>query len=174
MGEIISSIEKSVHHEVINSLLEHLRKDYVFQDVANEIESYIEKRFVEGEYNSYVTGDSFSAVLTKDLYAISKDKHLRVVYSNREYSVDNEKSMREIQEETNRKAKVSNYGFYKVERLDGNVGYIDLRNFYDPTFAGETAINAMNLVSETEVIIFDLRKNGGGSPDMIALISSIF
>lgn len=172
MGEFITEFSKSVQIEVINALRDHLGRDYVFPEIVNEIDRYIENKFLEGKYDSCETCESFSTALTEDLFKISKDKHLRVVYSERENSVDNEKSMQEIQEEMKRKAKVSSYGFYKVERLDGNVGYIDLRNFYDPAIAGETAINAMNLVANTEVIIFDLRKNGGGSPDMIALISS--
>jgi C-terminal processing protease CtpA/Prc len=172
MIDKIIQIETSVRHEVINALRDQLCKDYVFPEKADEIIEFIEKRMIDGNYDSCISGEAFSAALTEELYNISKDKHLRVVFSEKENSVDNEKSMKEIQEERNRKAKACNYGFYKVERLEGNVGYIDFRNFYDSAIAGETAINAMNLVANTDVIIFDLRKNGGGSPDMIALISS--
>ncbi len=37
-----------------------------------------------------------------------------------------------------------NFGFYKVERLPGNIGYLDFRVFMPPEVAGDTAIAAMN------------------------------
>jgi len=36
-------------------------------------------------------------------------------------------------------ARWHNFGFRKLERLRGNVGYLDLRSFSDPAYAGETA-----------------------------------
>jgi C-terminal processing protease CtpA/Prc len=39
-------------------------------------------------------------------------------------------------------------------------------------YGGETAVAAMNFLSNTDAIIIDLRNNGGGSPAMIQLITS--
>jgi len=49
---------------------------------------------------------------------------------------------------------------------------LDLRSFSDTQFASETATAAMNFLSNADAIIIDLRANGGGSPQMIQLISS--
>lgn len=65
-----------------------------------------------------------------------------------------------------------NFGFDRVERLDGNVGYIDLRGFSGTPEARDTAVAAMNFVADTDALIFDLRRNGGGSPFMIGILSS--
>jgi C-terminal processing protease CtpA/Prc len=65
-----------------------------------------------------------------------------------------------------------NYGFEKIERLPGNIGYIDLRGFQDPETGLETVAAAMNFVNNTDALIFDLRQNGGGDPGMVALICS--
>jgi retinol-binding protein 3 len=65
-----------------------------------------------------------------------------------------------------------NFGFERVERLPGNVGYLDLRGFADPALAGDLAAAAMTLLAEAGALIVDLRRNGGGSPAMIALLSS--
>jgi C-terminal processing protease CtpA/Prc len=67
-----------------------------------------------------------------------------------------------------------NFGFTKIERLSGNVGYLDLRNFHDATWAGRTAVAAMNFLANSDALIIDLRNNGGGEPSMIQLISSYF
>lgn len=65
-----------------------------------------------------------------------------------------------------------NFGFRKVERLGGNIGYIDLRNFASPDYAKETIADAMGFVANTDALIFDMRFNGGGDPAGVQLICS--
>src|SRR5262249_28373828 len=65
-----------------------------------------------------------------------------------------------------------NFGFEKLERLNGNVGSLDLRGFMDAEMGGDTVVAAMNFLANTDALIIDLRQNGGGSPAMVALISS--
>jgi C-terminal processing protease CtpA/Prc len=71
-------------------------------------------------------------------------------------------------------ARRDNFGFRKVERLDGNIGYIDFRYFADAGQAGATAVAAMNFLAYSDAVIVDLRQNGGGSPSQIQLICSYF
>jgi hypothetical protein len=65
-----------------------------------------------------------------------------------------------------------NFGFVRVERLAGNIGYVDLRGFMPPAIAGETATAAMTFLGSADAVIFDLRQNGGGDPTMVAFITS--
>jgi retinol-binding protein 3 len=67
-----------------------------------------------------------------------------------------------------------NFGFHRVERLPGNIGYIDLVTFNNPGTAGPTAAAAMGLVANCDALIIDLRHNGGGDTDMSTLLSSYF
>jgi C-terminal processing protease CtpA/Prc len=62
-----------------------------------------------------------------------------------------------------------NFRIQKVERLPGNVGYVDLRGFPPAEAAGAAVTAVMELVAGTFALIFDLRKNGGGSPDGVVL-----
>jgi retinol-binding protein 3 len=75
----------------------------------------------------------------------------------------------------------SNYGFDAVERLPGNIGYVRM-SFFAPfdraaaktpgaRRAGEAALA---LIENTDAVIFDVRRNGGGSPDMIDLLLTPF
>lgn len=66
----------------------------------------------------------------------------------------------------------NNYGLHRVERLDGNVGYIELRGFIGSPEAGGAVTAAMNLLANTDALVFDLRRNSGGSPVTIGFISS--
>jgi hypothetical protein len=70
-------------------------------------------------------------------------------------------------------AELDNYGFYRVERLPGNIGYLDIRLFYKPAWGGETAVAAMNFIANTSALIIDLRKCPGGSPDLGEASSSL-
>jgi hypothetical protein len=124
------------------------------------------------EYDAFAGPREFAETLTKHLQEVSRDKHLRLVYDpeglpRRSGPPDPEERARALADERRR-----NFGFDRVERLDGNVGYIELRGFSGTPEARETAVAAMNLVADTDALIFDLRRNGGGSPFMIGILSS--
>jgi hypothetical protein len=61
--------------------------------------------------------------------------------------------------------RLDNFGIRRVERLDGNVGYLDVRRVAVPANAGPAICAAMELVAGTYALIIDLRHNGGGSPE---------
>ena len=71
--------------------------------------------------------------------------------------------MERQQERARAQMALNNFGFEKVERLPGNIGYLDLRAFMPPMFVGETAAAAMTFLANTDAVIVDLRQNGGGS-----------
>ena len=61
--------------------------------------------------------------------------------------------------------RLDNFGIRRVERLDGNVGYLDVRRVAVPANAGPAIAAAMELVAGTYALIIDLRHNDGGSPE---------
>jgi len=61
--------------------------------------------------------------------------------------------------------RLGNFGIHRVERLAGNVGYLDVRGVPDPAIAGPAITAAMELVAGTHALIIDLRRNHGGAPD---------
>jgi hypothetical protein len=157
--------------EVIDGVLKKLAESYVFPEKAKEMEKAVRARREKKEYDGITSAKLLTETLTSHLQEVSHDKHLRVMYSHdalprpRPPSAEDRKRMREMQGK-------NNYGFEKVERLDGNVGYLDLRGFLDAEAAGETAAAAMTFLANTDALIIDLRRNGGGSPGMVALLCS--
>jgi C-terminal processing protease CtpA/Prc len=64
-----------------------------------------------------------------------------------------------------------NFGFSKIERMKGNVGYLKFDGFMEPSSgAGDVAAGAMAFLAGTDALIIDLRENGGGSPAMVAFL----
>jgi C-terminal processing protease CtpA/Prc len=168
------TIDQKTRTEVIENLAKDLQENYVFPDIAKKMAGDIQSRMKKGEYGNLTSADEFAKKLTEDLQAISKDKHLRVRYSANPIPVRKERTEPTDEEkaEFQNYVKRINFGFEKIERMDGNIGYINLRGFSDAEMGAETVAAAMKFLAHTDVLIFDLRQNGGGSPDMVALISS--
>ncbi len=167
-------IDAATKTAVIDNLLRELNDAYVFPEAAKKMESDVKNRISAKEYESITTARAFAEKLTADLQSVSKDKHLRVRYSANPIPVRKERNepTASEKEQSQWMNKRINFGFERVERLNGNIGYIDLRGFNDHEAGAETVAAAMNFVANTEALIFDLRQNGGGSPFMIQLISS--
>ncbi|MCE7053036.1 S41 family peptidase [Algoriphagus sp. AGSA1] len=174
----LSKEEISITVDSINS---KLRSNYVFPEVADKMLQILKKKLKDGKYNSLTDPTELTRQLTSDLQSISKDKHLIVVFNPsviaRELSLTDEDRANEEAEwvkELQEHLKGDNYGFREIKIMEGNVGYINLREFVDPKYGGETLSTAMHFLSNTNAIIVDLRENDGGSPWMVQLLASYF
>lgn len=65
-----------------------------------------------------------------------------------------------------------NCTFSKLEILNHNIGYIKFGAFPPPDICGPTVVAAMNFVAHTDALIFDLRENHGGDPEMVEFMVS--
>ncbi len=168
-------IDSGMRKAVIDSVLKMLTASYVIQEVADKVSQSIRERVARGDYSSITSARDLGAKLTDDLRALSNDKHIGVRYWPRSVSseVPPQRQSAEERRETNRRelARI-NHTFPKVERLPGNIGYIEFFGFTDAELGAETVAATMNFVANTDALIFDLRGNGGGSPEMVALLTS--
>ena len=168
------TIDAATRTQVIDTVLKRLNDSYVFPEVSKKMEQSIRDRVAKKEYDQITSAKEFAMTLTKDLQAVSNDKHLRVRYSNRPIPERGPRREPTAEEREERKRELSwmNHGFGKVERLAGNIGYIEFRGFMDEELGADTVAAAMNFVNGTDALIIDLRANGGGNPAMVALICS--
>ncbi len=162
--------------EVIESIAQLLEEKYVFPEMGKKMADQLKRNLKKGKYKKYQDPIAFQDVLTKDMVTISKDKHFRTVFNpkgiaeqKQAVTPEDEQKLHDQMVERN---SMGNFGFNEVKILDGNIGYLDLRSFQGTDYAGETAVAAMNFLSHADAIIIDLRQNGGGSPQMIQLITS--
>jgi C-terminal processing protease CtpA/Prc len=129
----------------------------------------------DGTYST-LAGEALAQRLTSDLRRISGDGHLRIEYSATPLPTDDQKANAEYDARQGERYYGAhlNFGFEKVERIDGNIGLLDLRVFAPVVMGGATAVAAMQLLAYTDALIIDLRRNGGGDGDMAALLMSYF
>src|SRR5580692_2781514 len=177
--------------EIVTTALELLRANYVFPEVAERAATAVETRLAAGEYDD-LDEPALAELLTGHLNEICDDKHLRVwaprgprpsgpgrggpggpggpgtrrpggpgARPRGEEPDDHEARVLAMR----RMGRLDNFGIHRVERLDGNVGYLDLRRVPVPAIAGPAMAAAMELVAGTYALIIDLRRNGGGAPD---------
>ncbi len=168
------TIDAATRSSVIESALKKLNDFYVFPETAKKMEQAVRERMGRKEYDQITSAKALATTLQNHLQEVSHDKHLRMMYSAEALPPErnnHEPGPEEIARQLEFMRTV-NFGFEKVERLPGNVGYIDLRGFQPAEFGAETVVAAMNFLANTDALIIDLRRNGGGEPAMVALISS--
>jgi CubicO group peptidase (beta-lactamase class C family) len=168
-GEV--QLDAATRKAVIEGALKNLNDAYVFPEIAKKMEAAIRARVERKEYEQITNPQMLVSMLTAHLQEVSHDKHLRVVFNREGFPQRQQPGKAELEKER-AAASLLNFGFQKVERLEGNVGYIDLRGFQEADWAAETAAAAMNFLANTDALIFDMRNNGGGQPEMVQLLCS--
>jgi hypothetical protein len=187
--------EQLSSREIVIKALALLRENYVFPELAEQVATAVEMRLAAGEYDS-LDEITLTELLTSHLQETSGDRHLRVQLGgargpgrrepgrgpgepgrgpgepdrDRADQDSGEPADREVRRlQMRRRGRLDNFGIHRVERLDGNIGYLDLRRVPTPEIAGPAITAAMELVAGTYALIIDLRRNGGGSPHGVAL-----
>jgi hypothetical protein len=165
---------------VIEAVIAQVRARHYSADKAALAERMLRARMKRGDYDAITGGRELADVLTEHLVRDGQDAHFIVLYSERPVprnlplpwepaSPEEEKFRAEREEHWRRRALREAQGIHRVERLEGNVGYLRLTSLPEAKFAGEAAAAAMRLLSATDALIIDLRGNGGGDNGLVAL-----
>lgn len=174
VGAVIESVklDAAEKQRVIDGVTKNLKESYVYPDLAEKMEDAIRSHQKHGDYDEITDPDVFANRLTRDLRAVSQDKHLGVNFSPVKLPADLQKHSADEEAEFRKMLERSNCEFQKVEVLPRNIGYVKFDAFADPSICGPTVVAAMNFLAHVDAIIFDLRENGGGDPKMVAMIST--
>ncbi|MEM9164072.1 MAG: S41 family peptidase, partial [Cyanobacteria bacterium P01_F01_bin.4] len=166
-------LDAATRTAVINRIADSLDR-YAFQEMAAKIQADLRDRIAKDGYSDLKSGLQLSETLTAQLQTLGKDLHLRVHFSREplpHLDADADPTPEELAQQR-QLSQLRNFDFNKIERLTGNVGYLQLFSFEPPEFAGDTAAAAMAFLAQTSALIIDIRHNRGGSPGMVALLCS--
>ncbi len=162
--------------QVIERLSLLLSERYVFPEKAEECVARLASELAQGTFDDYSDISTLGPRLTMILQDVTGDKHLRVhprspgpVAPASEPTDEQEAALRARMLEQGRR---NNFGFEQVFRVEENVGVLDLRGFSATEFAQHTAVGAMQFLGSCDALVFDLRQNGGGDPEMVQLLQS--
>lgn len=142
---------------------------YVFPDVGEQVVDLLRTREAAGDFAGISTDEDFGIAVTETMQSINGDRHLRLLHSINAIP-GKEDDTAEVADDVAYRDEVilSAGGIAAVQRLDGNVGYLDIRVLHAANVAAPIASAAMTLVAGTDVLLVDLRRCPGGSPLMVA------
>jgi hypothetical protein len=170
-----TTIDAITRARVIENVLRRLDEGYIFPKKAVEMRQAVREQARRGRYDHIANARALADTLTVDLRAVSRDRHLEVVYQSRGVrdEVPDQQPSAEERRELDTYARRANYGLERAERLPGNVGYLEIRSFnFDAARVDSALSAAMNFLANTAALIIDVRRNGGGEPAMVAAVCS--
>jgi hypothetical protein len=164
---------------VIDAAAKNLRQHYAYPDVGQKMADSLLAHEKNGDDDAAGDGAAFADLLTNQMRDVSHDRHLELAYSHEPLPAsrfdaqgrplgptpDDHARYRKIMER-------ENCTFEKTEILAHNIGYLKLNSFPDPSICRPTAVGAMASLNHVDAIIFDLRNNRGGEPEMVTLMAA--
>jgi hypothetical protein len=163
-----ATVEKSERDGVIEALATKLTAGYVLPEAVGRITQALRSANSAGEYDGK-TPQEFADAMGRTLRNAGHDKHFAVFYQPAPTVSPAAATLSVEQRER------LNFGFGKLERLRGNVGYLELVNFSDlRQQSAETASALLSTLANFDAIIVDLRRNSGGHDPMMAFIATYF
>ncbi|EME98018.1 S41 family peptidase [Streptomyces mobaraensis NBRC 13819 = DSM 40847] len=162
----------TTHHDLLEAALARITTGYVFPEKTAAIDAAIRRRLDEGAYEDLDVRELCDRV-TEDLQSVCPDKHLRLLWVEEPQSMDEEPED-VARARFARYAKRNNYGVRRVEQLDDNIGYLDLRMIAPADVGGPAIAAAMQLLAPTAALVIDLRQCRGGAPEGVQLWCSYF
>ena len=186
------AIDAATRRAIVDSVAHVLEARYVDAQVARLLAAAIRARRDSGVYDTIREPAAFGAALMRDLQRVAADRHLRISYEpEREYALGGPPSAgaarvmppaapggaiawRRIDPRDSATIARTNFAFRKVERLPGNIGYLQLDQFVPLDLSRDAAVAAMAVLAGSDAVIIDLRDNVGGSPDLVDLLASYF
>jgi tetratricopeptide (TPR) repeat protein len=153
---------------VFQKIYSLLKTKYVLSNQAIEYAIEFKKKYESGYYKSFTDSKAFAKQITADLIHITNDKHIN--FRVKEPSGIGEKPEGSLHHPIRYHILGinENKGFSKIEWIEGNIGYLDIRRFYTISDNKDLVISALKFISNANAIIIDLRENGGGSGDYLS------
>jgi hypothetical protein len=154
--------------QALQSLVRELNRSYVFPDKAAAMDRQLNTRLRQHAYDGMTSRLEFARAVTEDMQGVTHDKHLHVDVS---CSRSGSRSASGASNPASPGERPRIFG--KTQRFEGNVAYVEIATFGVPaTQVREEVRDTMSQASDAAAIIFDVRRNGGGEPETVALVTS--
>jgi retinol-binding protein 3 len=138
----------------VESVAVILEDRYPWPDTAQVIAAHLRARHGSGAYASVATLPELARALTLDIRAVHPDLHLGVLHGTM--------------------VPPTGDGIERVERLDGDIGYLKLSMISGSEHAFASVADALKTLDGTAAMILDMRGIPGGSAPMTNFLISHF
>jgi hypothetical protein len=158
---------------IIDLLNDELHKNYLYPNKVDMIES----RLLTMK-NSWTTDSIAASVFSQEVNSImmgeTGDQHLKFYFDMEKFNMfksSNEELIDSLEKAQFRKV---NFGVQKFEILTGNIAYLKLNKFQQLEDVKHVLLGAINMMSNADAIVLDLRNNGGGDGRTKEFLYSFF
>jgi hypothetical protein len=166
---VLDAAEKQ---RVIDAAIVNLKAHYFDPQIAQKTADALRAYAKSDELSATRDGMAFATLLTQQMRDASKDMHLIVEYSRAKLP-DHPVETTAGDLARYRQMLLQNNCFFRdVEILPHNIGYVKLDWFADASLCRQKAAVAMASVNHADALIFDLRENHGGDPEMVKFLGS--
>lgn len=163
--------------ETVAALRDALRERYVVRETGAALDSALEQAAARGEFAG-LDGQALAERIDAVMKTVTPDGHLYLNHDPRlaaELLAGPPQTEEALPPQLIRQIATTNGGIETLEVLPGNIRYIDISLFLWGTPEAEAAIrHAAEFLRGGAAIVIDLRRNGGGSAEAVAALTSYF
>ncbi|NIA57090.1 S41 family peptidase [Massilia sp. TW-1] len=167
-----SVVDGPTRAQAIDTLIARLDQHYVFPETARQIETLLRQRQHGGKYDAITNGEQFAARLTADMASVAHDLHMKVKFSPTRLRPGREVDA--MPNATSKAVRDRNHGVDGVDHLSPAIGYLRITAFPPRSLVADRYASALDKLSDTSALVIDVRNNGGGDPESVALLISYF
>jgi hypothetical protein len=161
----LATVDKAKRRRLIDGIARELGAHYVYPEVGRRMSAAIRKQEAKGQYDAIALAPVLAETLTSDLQSVSHDGHVRVMFDGPRLPPPGPASAPP--------PPPPGFGFGPIERMAGNVAHLVLNGFVRDGKQARQAIGRyMSQVADADALLLDLRHNGGGDAETVALVAS--
>ena len=168
------ALDSNARKAIVDEIGRLMDEKYVFPDIGKKCGAHLQAKLAAGAFEKAAAAESLASLLTEELQSIAHDRHLRVSAPGIRGAGFPPSPAKDLPVPFTGQLFELEHGFRRVGILPGNIGYLDLLGFVSEAVGRDMAVAAMKFLGGVDALIVDLRDNGGGSPELIRLISSYF
>jgi hypothetical protein len=161
----------------VNVLCERIEKFYAFAEGIQAVCTRLRAGLRHGRYPESLSGQEFARRVNEDLESVTHDKHFHIAYDPAQAAAMAEPGAGGgsfYTPQIIQRYRRLNYGILEVKVMAGNVGFLDLRDFFPLKWSAQRIVAAMDLLADCDALIIDLRGNGGGEDQTVTFLLSYF
>lgn len=161
--------------EIAEAFANVVETRYVLPDHAKNMAAAVRAQIRAGAYDNLEPAAAFASAVVGHARAVNNDKHLRLQVTGGPIPIESdEEKEKRMAPQMASQARRANFGLAKAERLDGNIGYLDIEFFPAVKLAAPATDAALAFLAETDALIIDARRHRGGDPETVAYLVSHF
>jgi hypothetical protein len=177
------NVTSAMRAELVEALANKVTRRYLDAKTGARVAADLRQAERAGEFADITSPSQMARALTSEVVGASKDQHMQIVFNPADVPESGEANFPPPRKEDvsllewpiDRLGRyMARFGVEEVTQSDAGIGYLQLTGFVRPYLSAEKFAAAMDRLADSKALIIDLRTNGGGNRESVALFASYF